>query len=87
MMGSYKLLVKKSAEKELRAIPKPFLSKISAKIKMLSLQPRPHGCEALSNNDKHYRLRQNDYRIVYTVDDFKNEVIIVKIGHRSDVYK
>ena len=87
MTVSYKLFVKKSAEKELRTIPKQFLSKLVGKIRALSSEPRPHGCEALVGSDKHYRVRQNDYRIVYTVDDPKKEVIVVKIGHRADVYK
>ena len=87
MTVSYKLLVKKSAEKELRGIPKQFLSKIIGKIKALASNPRPNACEAMTGSEKHYRVRQNDYRIVYTVDDSKKEIIIVKIGHRGDVYR
>ena len=87
MTVSYKLLVKKSAEKELRDIPKQFLSKIVDKIRTLASDPRSHGCEALAGSEKHYRVRQNDYRIVYTVDDSAKEITIVKIGHRGDVYR
>ena len=87
MTVSYKLLVKKSAEKELRTIPKPFLSKIVSKILLLSSNPRPHGSEPLAGSGEHYRIRQNDYRIVYTVNDHRKEVVLVKVGHRSDVYR
>lgn len=87
MMDSYKLLVRKSAEKELRGITKAILPKIVDKIKALSVTPRPHGAEALAGSRSHYRVRQNDYRIVYTVDDDKKEVTVVKVGHQSDVYK
>jgi mRNA interferase RelE/StbE len=87
MTVSYNLRVKRSAEKELRNIPKPFLAKLIARISALSKDPRPQGCEALAGSDKHYRVRQNDYRIVYTVDDIKKEIIVVKIGHRSDIYR
>ena len=87
MMASYKLLVKKSAERELRIIPKIILPKIVAKIRALSSEPRPHGCESLAGSKKYYRVRQNDYRIVYVVSDPKREVTIVKIGHRRDVYR
>ena len=87
MTVSYKLLIKKSAEKELRGVPKPFLSRMVKKIQMLSSNPRPYGSEALAGSDRHYRVRQNDYRIVYTVDDAKKEVTVVKVGHRSDVYR
>lgn len=87
MTVSYKVLIKKSAEKELRSIPKQFLSRLAGKIKALSLQPRPHGCEALAGSDRHYRVRQNEYRIVYTVDDTKQEVTVIKVGLRGDVYR
>lgn len=87
MTDSYKLFVKKSAEKELRNIPKQFLTKIIGKIKDLASNPRPNACEAMAGSEKHYRLRQNDYRIVYTIDDSKKEVTVVKIGHRSDVHR
>ena len=87
MTASYKILVKRSAEKELRAVPKPFLSKIVQKIQSLSSTPRPAGCEALAGHEGGYRIRQNDYRIVYVVDDAKKEVTLIKVGHRSDVYR
>ena len=87
MTASYKLFVKKSAEKELRTIPKIILPKIVAKIRALSSEPRPHGCESLAGSQKHYRVRQNDYRIVCVVDEAKKEVTVVKIGHRGDVYR
>ena len=87
MTDSYKILVKRSAERELRAVPKPFLSKIIQKIQSLSSEPRTAGCEALAGYEKGYRVRQNDYRIIYVVDDPKKEVTVVKVGHRSDVYR
>ena len=87
MTASYKILVKRSAERELRAVPKPFLLKIVQKIRSLSLEPRPAGCEALAGHEKGYRVRQNDYRVVYVVDDAKKEVTLIKVGHRSDVYR
>ena len=87
MTASYKLLIKKSAERELRTIPKIILPKIVAKIRALSFEPRPHSCESLTGSEEHYRVRQNDYRIVYVVSDPKREVAIVKIGHRRDVYR
>ena len=48
--------------------------------------PRPRGCEKLSNREQ-YRVRQGVYRIVYTVEDDELVVWVVKIGHRSSVYR
>ncbi|MDQ3207136.1 MAG: type II toxin-antitoxin system RelE/ParE family toxin [Gemmatimonadota bacterium] len=48
--------------------------------------PRPHGYEKLSGQE-HYRVRQGDYRVVYSVDDETRTVLVVKVGHRRDVYR
>lgn len=85
-MGSYRVLIRKSAEKELRQIPKPDLRKITAKISSLSGQPRPMGSEKLAGNDR-YRIRQGDWRIIYGIDDTVKIVTVIKIGHRREVYR
>ncbi len=85
-MDSYNLLFKKSAEKELRSIPKTFLEKIVQKIGTLSQHPRPFGVQVLRGDERYYRLRQGDYRIVYEIDDAVKKITIIKIGHRREVY-
>jgi mRNA interferase RelE/StbE len=83
---SYSLLIKKSAEKELRGLQKADLARIVERIRSLAQQPRPAGCEKLSGQDR-YRVRQGDYRIVYSVDDKQKVLEVVKIGHRREVYR
>jgi mRNA interferase RelE/StbE len=84
--GSYDLLVKKSAERELHALPKHELRRVTERLRSLSGDPRPSGCEKLTGHDQ-YRIRQGDYRIVYAIDDVAHVVTIVKIGHRREVYR
>jgi mRNA interferase RelE/StbE len=84
--GSYSVLIKKSAERELRKIPKADLQRITQRIKDLAATPRPSGSEKLAGQDS-YRIRQGDYRIVYTVDDSHRLIEIIKIGHRREVYR
>lgn len=86
MTGSYSLLVKRSAERELRKVPRADLQRITQRIKDLAAIPRPSGSEKLAGQDS-YRIRQGDYRIVYTVDDDQRQVEIIKIGHRREVYR
>ena len=86
-MALYSLAIKKSAEKELRKIPSVILKKLMEKIKMLSSDPRPVGSEALKYQEGSYRIRQNDYRVVYQIDDDKKEVMIIRAAHRSEVYR
>ena len=85
-MASYSLFIKPSAAKEIEAVPKPDRRRIVAKIMSLSSDPRPPGCEKLSGHDQ-YRIRQGNYRILYEIHDLKLIVVVVKVGHRRDVYR
>ncbi len=85
-MERYKVFLRKSAADELGRIPKKDLVRIIERLRSLENDARPLGCEKLSALDR-YRVRQGDYRIVYAVDDREKTVDIVKIGHRSEVYK
>ncbi len=85
-MASYSLLIKPSAIKELEALPTKDRRKIITRIEGLASEPRPHACEKLSGLDQ-YRVRQGDYRVVYSVDDDVKVVLVVKVGRRRDVYR
>ena len=85
-MAKYKVQVKKSAEKELREIPKKELLKILEKIKSLSDDPHPTGSIKLTNLEK-YRLRVGNYRILYKIEENILTVFIVKVGHRKNIYR
>ena len=85
-MASYRLLIKPSAAKELEALPRKDRSCIVAKTEGLADNPRPPGLEKLSGEEK-YRLRQGDYRVLYSIQDASTTVTVVKIGHRREVYR
>lgn len=85
-MAKYKIEFKKSAYKELKSIPKKDIKRILNKIESLSDNPRPEGCKKLSALER-YRLRQGDYRILYSIEDDVLTVFIIKIGHRKNVYE
>lgn len=86
MTASYSLRMKRNAEKELRAIPKVELPKVVARIHALAADPRPPGSQKMAGESR-YRVRQGDYRVLYTIDDMEKVVEIVKIGHRREVYR
>lgn len=85
-MASYKLLIKPSAAKEIESLPKKDRLRVIQRIQELSEDPRPPGSEKLSGQEK-YRVRQGSYRIVYSVSDKEIVVIVVKVGHRREVYR
>lgn len=87
-MGSYRLLLKASAAKELEAVsPKTDRQRLARRIRRLAVEPRPPGCQKLVGTEERYRVRQGRYRIVYAVDDRERAVVVFKIGHRRDVYR
>ncbi|MCH7491871.1 MAG: type II toxin-antitoxin system RelE/ParE family toxin [Gemmatimonadetes bacterium] len=85
-MANYRLQIKPSAARELEAIPLKDRKRLVTKIRRLAKEPRPPGCEKLSGREK-FRLRQGHYRVPYSVDDAESVVVIVKVGHRRDVYR
>jgi mRNA interferase RelE/StbE len=85
-MEKYRVFLRKSAADELGRIPKKDLVRIIERLRSLENDARPQGCEKLSALDR-FRIRQGDYRIVYAVDEREKTVDIVRIGHRSEVYK
>ncbi len=78
-MAAYKILFKKSVWKDFERITKEDLERILKRIKMLSKDPRPPGCEKLTGQTR-YRLRQGRYRIVYSIQDNEHTVCVVKAG-------
>jgi mRNA interferase RelE/StbE len=87
-VASYKILIKKSAGKELEAIAgKKDRERISQRILALADNPRPVGVEKLSGTSEKYRLRQGNFRILYEIQDDAFVVYIVQIGDRKEVYR
>ena len=85
-MGSYSVHLKRSAAKEIEALPRKDRVRIIERIGSLSEDPRPAGSKKLSGRDA-YRIRQGDYRIVYTVGDEDRIVMVSVVAHRRDAYR
>ena len=85
-MAAYKVHFRESVEKDFSAIPKKDLKRILQRIKMLEENPRPSSCEKLTGQER-YRVRQGQYRIVYSIQDYELTIWIVKVVHRKDIYR
>ena len=87
-MENYKVLIKKSAAKELEGIPgKKDRQRLVERIRGLAGDPRPMGAERLSGVRDKYRIRQGNYRVLYEIEDDVLTVYVVKIADRKDVYR
>ena len=85
-MAEYEVLFKESVWKELRRVPKNNVQKILSRIEKLKDNPRPIGCEKLTGLEL-YRVRQGNNRIVYSIQENELTIWIIKVGHRSSVYR
>lgn len=85
-MGRYRIELKKSVLKDFDSIPKKELQRIISVIESLANDPRPPQTKKLSGLE-HYRLRQGDYRILYTIQDNLLIVYVVAVGHRKEIYR
>ena len=83
-MAEYKIFFKRSVLKDLDPIPKKDLQSIIKRIESLKENPRPPGCEKLSGQER-YRIRQGNYRIVYSIQDDQLTIWVVKVAHRREV--
>jgi mRNA interferase RelE/StbE len=84
----YSINFKPAALRQLRKLPKSLQSAIIVAIENLTHNPRPDGCKKLKNSTALYRIRVAvTYRIIYEIQDKNLVILIVKIGHRSNIYQ
>lgn len=82
----YQIEFKPKALKTLKKIPKKDRLRIIEKIDHLKNVPRPLGSIQIENSD-YYRIRCGNYRVIYDIQEKKLLVVVLKVGHRSDVYR
>ena len=85
-MVRYKITFKPSVAKDLKGLPKKDVQRIINRIDELALHPRGPGCKKMSAQER-YKTRQGVYRILYEIKDKELVIPVVKVGHRSAVYK
>jgi mRNA interferase RelE/StbE len=86
-VGRYRLLFKPSAERAFLALPKDVQKRLDRRLLSLRDNPRPSGVKALTGESGVFRLRVGDYRVLYEIHDDELVVLVLKIGHRREVYR
>ncbi len=84
--NDYQVVLTKQAKKFLSTIPKNYYRIISQHLLNLEQDPFPQGSIKLKGSENEYRLRVGVYRILYIVEHNQLMVMVIKIGHRKDVY-
>jgi len=84
---AYSILLAPPAERQLKSLTDSVQKRIAKRLKSLRENPRPQGVKKLAGEEDLYRIRDGDYRIIYTIQDKELIVLVVKIGNRKDVYR
>lgn len=84
---AYRIEFAPSAEREFSKLPRQVQIRLMPHIDAPAKEPRPHGVERLTGEQGLYRIRVGAYRIVYTIKDDELVVLVVKVGHRREVYR
>jgi mRNA interferase RelE/StbE len=76
-----------SAQRELLKLPAKIRVRVTDAIRSLQANPRPAGCKKLAGNADYCRIRVGDYRVLYEIRDRVLLVLVIKVGHRREVYR
>jgi mRNA interferase RelE/StbE len=84
----HRVLLRPAAQKFFRKLrDKSLATRLVVAMRGLATDPRPPGCEKLAGVADLFRIRVGDYRIIYHIRDEALLVLVVKIGHRREVYR
>ncbi len=86
-MGQHEVEVSRTAEKQLRKLPREVQERLVRRMLLLAEDPFPQGARKLTGYDDVYRVRVGRYRILYSVSRRRLVIIILKVGQRKDIYR
>jgi len=86
-MARHRVEISRTAERQLRRLPRDDQRRVARVMVALGDDPHPPGSRKLSGYDDVFRVRVGRYRIIYSVEGRRLVVIILKLGHRKDVYR
>ena len=86
-MAKYTVQILPGAERDLAALQGPIQRRIAARIDTLADNPNPQGAKKLQGERDMWRVRVGDYRILYTLRNAQLVVLVIRVGHRREVYR
>ena len=84
---TYQVRLAPAAIRQLHKLDPPGRRRVQAAIDLLAENPRPPGARQLVGGAGEWRVRTGDFRIIYDIRDEQLLVLVVKVGHRRDVYE
>ncbi len=84
---TYRVSLAASAARQLRKFDPAVRRRLQAAIELLSIDPRPPAATQLVGGSGEWRVRTGDYRVIYEIRDDQLVVLVLRLGHRRDVYR
>ncbi len=84
---TYRVTVAPAAVRQLRKLDPPVRRRIQAVLELLSVNPRPPSATQLVGGTGEWRVRTGDYRVVYEIADAELLVLVLRAGHRREIYR
>ena len=84
---AYRIEFRPAAVRELAKLETSTRRRIAATLESLGDNPRPPGVEKLKGHEHRSRVRRGDYRIIYEIADQVLIILVLRIGHRRQVYR
>ncbi len=86
-MASYEIEISQTAEKQLKKLPSADQRRVGTAMLALREDPFPRGARKLSGYEDVFRIRVGRYRVLYSVSESTRIIIVLKVGHRKDIYR
>lgn len=84
---TYRVTLAPAAARQLRKCDPQIRRRIQAAIELLATDPRPPAATQLLGGAGEWRVRTGDYRIIYEISDNQLLVLVLRVGHRRDMYQ
>lgn len=84
---AYRIVMTAEARRNMLALPRDILRRVDACILALAEKPRPPKTRKLAGLANLWRVRVGDYRIIYQIEDERLLIVVIRIGHRREVYR
>ena len=83
---TYRVIIPKAVQKQLNNFSQKIRSRLLTEIRLLKINPRPHGVKKLKGYKNTYRIRVGNYRIIYEIEDREMIILVLSSVHRRDAY-
>ncbi|HEY5195824.1 MAG TPA: type II toxin-antitoxin system RelE/ParE family toxin [Solirubrobacteraceae bacterium] len=84
---TYRISLSPAAARQLRKFDPQVRRRIQGVLELLAVEPRPPAATRLVGGAGEWRVRTGDYRIVYEIEDQELLVLVLRVGHRREIYR